>query len=60
MDFFGLSCCIRALVVVFGQGGCIWAKLWYSDKSCSNRSKVVVFGKVVVFEQKWFCSGKSS
>ena len=37
---FGQSGCIRAKVVVFGQSGCI-------------RAKVFVLG------QKWFCSGKS-
>ena len=58
------NCSIRAKVVVFeqkwfysgkigcigGKRGCIWAKLFYSDKSGCNRAKVVVFRtKVVVF-----------
>ena len=46
MVVFGQSGCIRAKVVVFGQNCCIQAKLLYS-------------GKVVVFEQKWLYSAKS-
>ena len=59
-------------MVVFGQGGSIWAKVvlfgqkwFYSGKSGCIRAKVVVFGqsgctraKVVVYEQKWLYSGK--
>ena len=35
------------------QNGCIWAKLLYLGKSCSN------WEKLVVFEQKLLNSGKS-
>ena len=48
-----------AKVVLLGQ------KKFYSDRSCSIRAKVVVFGQsccnrviVVVLGQKWFYSGK--
>ena len=44
---FGQSGCIRAKVVVVGQN------LLYSNKSGCNGAKVVVFG------QKWLYSGKS-
>ena len=63
--YSGKSCCIRANwlysgnVVVFGHGGCIWAKvivlgqIWlYLGKYGCIRAKVVVFGK------KWLYSGK--
>ena len=43
---FGGSGSNRAQVVVFGQSCCILVK-------------EVVFGKVVVFEQKWLFSSKS-
>ena len=36
------------------QNSCIWAKLLYLGKSCSN------WEKLVVFEQKLLYSGKSS
>ena len=39
MVVFGQSGCIRAKVVVFGKSGCIWAKWFY-------------LGKMVVFGQK--------
>ena len=52
MFVYWQSGCVCAKVVVFGQsscirqGGCIWAKLFYS-------------GKVVVLGQKWLYSVKS-
>ena len=53
-------CGIRAKVVVFEQNCC------YSGKNGCIRTKLVVFGqkflcsgKVVVFGQKWWYSGKS-
>ena len=48
-----------------GKSGCIRAKLLYLDKvgwlgqSGLFRTKVVLFGKEVVFRQKWLYSGKS-
>ena len=40
-------------VAEFGQSACIRVKWLYSDKHCSIRAKVAVFG------QKLLCSGKS-
>ena len=45
--------CIRAKVAVFGQSGCILAKMVVFGQSGFFRAKVVVF------EQKWLYSGKS-
>ena len=61
-------------MVVFGQSGCIWAKLLLSGKIGCNRARVVVIGqkllysgksgsiraKVVKVGKKWLYSGKSS
>ena len=68
---FRLSICIRARrlysgkVVVFGQGGFIRVRLFFSGKIGCIRAKVVVFGqsgckpaKVVVFGEKLLYWGK--
>ena len=52
MVLFQQSGFIRAKVVVTGKSGCIRAK-WFV------RDIMVVFGKVVVFWQKWLYSGRS-
>ena len=43
--YSGISGCIRAKMVVFEQGGCIWAKWLYTGKRVCIRGKVVVFGR---------------
>ena len=43
--YSGKSGCIRAKMVVFGQGGCIRAKWLYLKKSGCVRVKEVVFGQ---------------
>ena len=47
---FGQKCCIRAKVVVFGQSGCIWV---FGQSIPANW-----LFSVLVFGQKWLCSGK--
>ena len=65
MDVFDKSCSIWAKVFVFGQSGCVRAKLVVLGKVVVF-GKVLVFGqsacnptKVFLFGQKWLCSGKS-
>ena len=48
-------------MLVFGQGGCKWAKVvvngqkgLYSDKSSCIRESGCIWEKVVVFGQMWF------
>ena len=59
----GQSGRFRAEVVVFGQSGCIWAKRFHSGKvvvfrlNCCKLGKWL-FGKVVVYGQKWLYLGK--
>ena len=50
---FGQSGCIRAKVVVFGQ------RWLYSDKVVVFRQKLLFSGKVFVLGQKWLYSDKS-
>ena len=52
-------------MVVFGQGGCFWAKVvvfgqkWlYSVKSGCNRANVVVYRKIDFIPAKWLYFGK--
>ena len=45
--------CILAKVVVIGQTDCIQTKGLFSQKRGCIRANVFVFGKVVVFGQKW-------
>ena len=51
--YSGKSGFIRAKVVIFEHGGCMWAKLNEFGQSGCIRAKVVVFG------QKWLYSGRS-
>ena len=44
---------IAQIMVVFGQSGCIRAKVVVFEQ------KWLYSGKVIVFGQKWFYSGKS-
>ena len=54
---FGQIGCIRAKVVVFGQSGCIREKVGAKVVVLRQRmlysGKVVLFGKMVEFGQKW-------
>ena len=45
-------------VVVFGQNGCIWAKVVVFVQSGCPRAKWLYLGKVVAFRQTLFYSGK--
>ena len=52
-------------MVVFGQSGCSWAKVFYFGQKWLYSSNVVVIGqngctsaKEVVFEERWICSCK--
>ena len=53
MAVFGQGGCIKAKVVVFGHSGCNRAKLDVFNQSRCIRAKVVVFGKM------WLYCGKS-
>ena len=55
----GKICFVRAKVVVCGTGGCIWAKVVIFLERGFYSGKVVLFGKIEVFGQKWFYSGNS-
>ena len=45
MVVFGQSGCIRAKVDLIGQGGFNREKRLYSGKGCCIRAKIVVFGQ---------------
>ena len=58
------SGCIRAKMVLFGQKGCIWEKLFcsgkvmYSVKVVVFRQNLLYLGKSGCIRAKWFYSGK--
>ena len=58
MVLFGLCCCIRAKIVIFGQGGCIRqsdcirVKKIVFGQGCCIREKLVVFVKNVAIRVK--------
>ena len=60
MVVLGQSGYIWAKVFVFGQIGCIRTKVVVSGQSGYIRAGLLYLGTVVVFGQKWFFSCKNS